>query len=84
MFDIVVLMSLDDGDDEDEGEGSEPDVVGAAPYVEGDEVLSYVAPMLADLSRLAESKGFGRLAYLLDIARLEADSLNNHSETPAT
>ena len=76
----VISMSLGDGKG---GMGAGPAGPGSAPHPEGDEILAYVAPMLADLSHLAESGGYAHLAYLLDIARLEADSLQSDSKKPA-
>lgn len=49
---------------------------GEAPPFEGrrEEVADYVASMSDDLSRLSRRSGLTVLAYLLDMARLEAES----------
>lgn len=44
-----------------------------------DDIIAYLAPMIAELSRLASANQLGHLAYLLDIARLEAESLKSKS-----
>ncbi|WP_341990231.1 hypothetical protein [Azorhizobium sp. AG788] len=48
---------------------------GAAPErktTDADEFATYVASLAGELSRLARGHGFPTLAYLLDMARLEA------------
>ncbi len=39
---------------------------------DADEFAAYVASLAGELSRLARGHGFSTLAYLLDMARLEA------------
>jgi hypothetical protein len=40
-----------------------------------DDLPAYLAPILADFTSLASQAGYGHLAYLLEIARLEVDAL---------
>lgn len=54
---------------------------GAAPIRQSDlraggtETAAYIAELTGDLALLARRNGFDTLAYLLDIARLEADNI---------
>ena len=50
---------------------------------EGVATASYVAELCADLARMARGDGFDTLAYILDMARLEAQSLARQSEPAA-
>jgi hypothetical protein len=45
----------------------------------------YIASLAEELARLARSHGFETLAYLLDLAGLEADQISNSSRSnPST
>jgi hypothetical protein len=43
----------------------------------------YIAELASDLARLARESGLLELAYLLDIARLEAEMAASHTPPPA-
>ena len=50
---------------------SEPDQPAEMP-----DTALYIASMISELSRLAKSHNLDTLAYLLDMARLEADQVS--------
>jgi hypothetical protein len=43
----------------------------------------YIAELCADLGRMARGDGLDTLAYILDMARLEAQSLAHNTKPPA-
>ncbi len=43
-------------------------------------VANYVATMSADLATMARRTGLDTLGYLLEMVRLEAESVNRHSD----
>jgi hypothetical protein len=43
------------------------------PQARARDAASYIAELTADLARLARENGFKELAYLLEVARLEAE-----------
>ena len=45
------------------------------------EVARYVAPLATELAEMARQAGFGPLAYLLEMVRLEAENLNRQART---
>ncbi|MGU3494243.1 hypothetical protein ACLBXM_09405 [Xanthobacteraceae bacterium A53D] len=49
--------------------------MGGAEPNEADEVATYVAGMAGEMARLSQRQGFKTLAYLLEMARLEARGL---------
>ena len=44
-----------------------------SPQSRAREAATYIAELTFDLARLARDNGFSELAYLLDLARLEAE-----------
>jgi hypothetical protein len=46
------------------------------------ETATYIAELASDLAKLARDHGFSELAYLLDVARLEAEITAGRPETP--
>jgi hypothetical protein len=44
-----------------------------SPQSRAREAATYIAEITSDLARLARDNGFSELAYLLDLARLEAE-----------
>jgi hypothetical protein len=46
------------------------------------EAATYIAELTSDLARLARENGLTELAYLLDIARLEAEMNAGKAVTP--
>jgi hypothetical protein len=45
-------------------------------------VASYVATLTADLATMARSSGLDTLGYLLEMVRLEAESVTRHTNGP--
>jgi hypothetical protein len=45
-------------------------------------VATYVAALSADLASIARQNGLQTLGYLLEMARLEAQSVSRHVRTP--
>ena len=45
-------------------------------------VASYVASLSADLAGMARRNGLETLGYLLEMVRLEAESVTRHNGTP--
>jgi hypothetical protein len=43
---------------------------------------TYIAELTSDLAKLARDHGFSELAYLLDVARLEAEMTASRSQAP--
>jgi hypothetical protein len=52
------------------------------PQSRAREAATYVAELTSDLARLARENGLTELAYLLDIARLEAEMNAGKAVTP--
>jgi hypothetical protein len=48
------------------------------------EAALYIASLAEELARFARTQGFETLAYLLDLARLEADQISKSSHGSAT
>lgn len=46
------------------------------------QALAYISDMTQELALVARRNGFDALGYLLDMARLEAESAACHPETP--
>ena len=44
--------------------------------IDSAEAAAYLAEMTSDLAQLARRHGFNALAFILDMARLEADTLS--------
>jgi hypothetical protein len=52
------------------------------PRYDSGAAASYIAEMAGDLAMLARRNGLDTLGYLLDIARLEAESAGKSSRSP--
>lgn len=53
-----------------------------APVLSAENASQYIATMARDLARIARGEGYQTLAYVLEIARLEAESLGNGAPQP--
>ena len=70
------------GDQEDERSGSRPDGASSELHRQAD-VASYCADFTTELAQLARSSKLDLLAYLLDVAHLEARTRQRHLSADA-
>ena len=58
------------------------DLSGVDAEHDRDEVAAYMAELTGELALVARRHGFDTLAYLLDMARLEAEGATHGPKTP--
>jgi hypothetical protein len=61
---------------------SDPSTFGSGENGNQTAVATYVATLSADLALIARQNGLQTLGYLLEMARLEAESVSRHVRTP--
>ena len=57
----------------------EPQQIAEAKMATPGHVATYIASIAEELAQLAKRNGLDPLAYILDMARLEADQVSKHS-----